>query len=74
MPIFSLPTANPLLPEHKIEVFVRFLAFGSPVFRVFEHKIEVFVRFWGLEPPFSGVSSTKSGFLCSDAGGAGLVK
>ena len=30
----------------------------------FEHKIGVFVLFWGLEPPFSGVSSTKSGFLC----------
>ena len=33
----------------------------------FEHKIEVFVRFWGLEPPFSGISSTKSGFLCAFA-------
>ena len=30
-----------------------------------EHKIEVFVRFWGLEPSFSGLSSTKSGFLCA---------
>ena len=30
-----------------------------------EHKIGVFVRFWGLEPPFSGVSSTKSKFLCA---------
>ena len=30
----------------------------------FEHKIGIFVRFWGLEPPFSGVSSTKSRFLC----------
>ena len=29
-----------------------------------EHKIGIFVRFWGLEPPFSGVSSTKSRFLC----------
>ena len=34
-------------------------------FRRFEHKIEVFVRFEALEPPFSGVSSTKSGFLCA---------
>ena len=33
--------------------FCAFLAFGTPVFRVFEHKIEVFVRFWGLKPPFS---------------------
>ena len=40
---FLLPGANPCLPEHKIEVFV---------------------RFWGLEPSFSGISSTKSGFLC----------
>ena len=30
-----------------------------------EHKIGVFVRFWGLEPPFSGFSSTKSRFLCA---------
>ena len=29
-----------------------------------EHKIGIFVRFWGLDPQFSGVSSTKSGFLC----------
>ena len=32
--------------------------------RVPEHKIGVFVRFWGLNPSFSGISSTKSGFLC----------
>ena len=32
---------------------------------LFEHKIRFFVRFWGLEPPFSGISSTKSGFLCA---------
>ena len=31
----------------------------------FEHKIEVFVRFYPSKPPFSGVSSTKSGFLCA---------
>ena len=30
----------------------------------FEHIIGIFVRFWGLEPLFSGISSTKSGFLC----------
>ena len=30
-----------------------------------EHKIGIFVRFWPSEPPFSGVSSTKSGFLCA---------
>ena len=44
--------------------FCALLAAGTPAFRVFEHKIEVFVRFWGLEPPFSGFSSTKSAFLC----------
>ena len=106
MLISSLPGANPLLPKHKIEVFVRFqasepsisgfsstksgflcafrlrsprfqafraqnrhfcalLGSGSPVFGHFEHKIEVFVRFEALEPPFSGVSSTKSGLLCA---------
>ena len=46
--------------------FCAFLAFGTPVFRHFEHKIEVFVRFWGLEPLFSGISSTKSPFLCQN--------
>ena len=44
--------------------FCALLAAGTPVFRVFEHKIEVFVRFWASEPLFSGISSTKSGFLC----------
>ena len=34
------------------------------VFGHFEHKIWVFVRFCPSEPPFSGFSSTKSGFLC----------
>ena len=32
---------------------------------LFEHKIWFFVRFWGLEPLFSGFSSTKSRFLCA---------
>ena len=44
--------------------FCALLPFGSPVFGHFEHKIGVFVRFWGSEPQFSGISSTKSGFLC----------
>ena len=35
------------------------LVFGLP-----EHKIEVFVLFWPSEPPFSGILSTKSAFLC----------
>ena len=45
--------------------FCAFLGFETPVFRRFEHKIEVFVRFCPSRPPFSGVSSTKSGFLCA---------
>ena len=34
-------------------------------FRRFEHKIGVFVRFLLSEPLFSGISSTKSRFLCA---------
>ena len=45
--------------------FCAFLAFGTPVFGLFEHKIGVFVRFLPLEPPISGISSTKSEFLCA---------
>ena len=45
MLISSLPGANPLPPEHKIEVFV---------------------LFWPPEPTFSGISSTKSAFLCQN--------
>ena len=30
-----------------------------------EHKIEDFVRFYPPGPPFSGISSTKSRFLCA---------
>ena len=45
--------------------FCALLPFGTLVFGHFEHKIEVFVLFWPSGPPFSGVSSTKSGFLCS---------
>ena len=45
--------------------FCALFAFGTPDFRHFEHKIGVFVRFWGLEPSFSGISSTKSEFLCA---------
>ena len=46
--------------------FCAFLGSGTLVFGHFEHKIEVFVRFCGLEPLFSGVSSTKSAFLCQN--------
>ena len=45
--------------------FCALLGFVTLVFGHFEHKIGVFVRFWGLEPSFSGISSTKSRFLCA---------
>ena len=45
--------------------FCALLALGTPVFGRFEHEIGVFVRFHPSKPPFSGVSSTKSGFLCA---------
>ena len=48
--------------------FCAFLASRTPIFRPFKHKIGVFVLFWPLEPLFSGVSSTKLGFLCAFAG------
>ena len=54
--------------------FCAFLAFETPIFGLFEHKIEVFVLFCPSEPPFSGFSSTKSGFLCACYGNTGLWK
>ena len=45
--------------------FCALLPFGTPIFGLFEHKIGVFVLFLASEPLFSGVLSTKSGFLCS---------
>ena len=45
--------------------FCALFGFGTPIFGYFEHKIGVFVLFWLPESQFSGVSSTKSGFLCS---------
>ena len=44
--------------------FCALFAFGTPVLGHFEHKIEIFVRFCPPKPPFSGISSTKSAFLC----------
>ena len=40
------------------------LVFATP-----EHKNSIFVLFWPSGPSFSGVSSTKSRFLCAFAGG-----
>ena len=45
--------------------FCALFAFGTPIFRPFEHKIGIFVRFCPSEPSFSGISSTKSRFLCA---------
>ena len=44
--------------------FCALLGSGTHVFRHFEHKIGIFVRFCPSEPSFSGISSTKSRFLC----------
>ena len=52
-------------PRAQNRVFCAHLAFGTAIFWLFEHKIEVFVLFWPSGPPFSGISSTKSGFLCA---------
>ena len=54
--------------------FCALLPFKTHIFGLFEHKIGVCVRFWGLEPSFSGVSSTKSAFLCSSRGESGIGK
>ena len=59
-----LPDANFTSFRAQNRCFCAFLGFETLVFRRFEHKIGFFVRFWLSEPPFSGVSSTKSGFLC----------
>ena len=45
--------------------FCALFAFGTPIFTPFEHKIGIFVRFCPSEPSFSGISSTKSRFLCA---------
>ena len=52
-------------PRAQNRGFCALLGFVTLVFGHFEHKIEVFVRFWGLEPSFSGISSTTSRFLCA---------
>ena len=62
---FSLfPVPIPVSPSTK-SGFCALLRSGTPVFWLFKHKIGVFVLFWPSEPPFSGISSTKSGFLCA---------
>ena len=61
-------------PRAQNRHFCALLAFGTPIFGLFEHKIEVFVRFWASKPSFSGFSSTKSAFLCSIRGTSGIGK
>ena len=68
----QLPYANFLSPwcqspssRAQNRGFCALLGFGTLDFRRFEHKIGVFVRFQASEPSISGVSSTKSGFLCA---------
>ena len=67
-----LPDANFLSPRCQSPSsraqnrhFCALLGSGTLVFGHFEHKIEVFVLFWPSGPPFSGISSTKSRFLCA---------
>ena len=60
----ALPDANFLSSRAQNRGFCAFLAFATLVFGHLEHKIEVFVLFWPSEPPFSGILSTKSAFLC----------
>ena len=40
------------------------LRFPMPIASLPEHKIGIFVRFCPPKPSFSGISSTKSAFLC----------
>ena len=70
----ALPDANFLSPwcqspssRAQNRGFCALFAFGTPIFGHFEHKIGVFVRFCPSEPLFSGISSTKSRFLCAFA-------
>ena len=54
--------------------FCALLPSETPIFRHFEHKIGLFVRFCPPKPPLSGISSTKSGFLCSGRQTSGIGK
>ena len=67
---------NPCFQTFRAQIrgFCAFLAFGTRLFGHFEHKIGVFVLFWPLKPLFSGISSTKSAFLCSRGGESGIGK
>ena len=62
---FTIPDVPFPSSRAHIRHFCALLPFETLVFERFEHKIEVFVRFWGLEPSFSGISSTNTAFLCA---------
>ena len=59
-------------PRAQNRRFCTLLPLKTLVFSPFEHKIEVFVRFCPQKPSFSGLSSTKSRFLCSGRRGMAL--
>ena len=59
-------------PRAQNRGFCALLPSETLIFRPFEHKIEVFVRFWPQKPSFSGLPSTKIGFLCSGRRGMAL--
>ena len=61
-------------PRAQNRHFCAFLAFVTPVFGRFEHENGFFVSEWAIFPLFSGISSTKSGFLCSGREGIGIGK
>ena len=52
--------------------FCALFAFGTPVLGHFEHKIEIFVSETAIFPWFWPLSSTKSGFLCSEDWESGI--
>ena len=67
----ALPDANYLSSQCQFlsfqaqnQGFCSFLGSGTLVIWLFEHKIGIFVRFCPPNPQFSGISSTKSRFLC----------
>ena len=70
----ALPDANFLSSRAQNRGFCALFAFGTLIFGHFEHEIGVFVLFWASKPSFSGISSTKLGFLCACYGNTGLCK
>ena len=65
---FLSPWCQSQSPRAQNRYFCALFSFGTPDSGLFEHKIEVFVRFYPSEALFSGISSTKSRFLCAFGG------